>query len=104
MGGLLAPDPFTFSASPESPTAVSLALLDASPLAGLTGSNPSYELLLPPKHGRLWKLPSSPAGGRSRRSSEAVRNLANGRPAGKFKVVIVIYIFDTIYSHRTVEP
>ncbi|OXA39675.1 Chondroitin sulfate proteoglycan 4 [Folsomia candida] len=74
VGGLIAPD--TFSVSPDHSTTLSLALLDASPLAGVTGSNPVYELLLPPKHGRLVKIqePRNSAGGGG----------GGSRPAGRW--------------------
>jgi len=57
VGGLIAPDESEFSASLGFRTTMNLAVLDASPLAAVTGSNPSYEILLPPKYGQLFRIP-----------------------------------------------
>ncbi|CAG7786715.1 unnamed protein product, partial [Allacma fusca] len=57
VGGILAPDEAEFSASSSLPSVLNLAVLDASPLAAITGANPVYEIILPPKFGILYKVP-----------------------------------------------
>lgn len=56
VGGIVAPGENEFSASYGMRTTLNLAVLDASPLAVVTGANPLYEILLPPKFGQLYKI------------------------------------------------
>lgn len=56
VGGIVAPGETEFSASYGMRTTLNLAVLDASPLAVVTGANPLYEILLPPKFGQLYKI------------------------------------------------
>jgi len=58
VGGILTPDESDFSATYGSHTTLSLAVLDASPLAAITGANPVYEIVLPPNYGQLYKIPA----------------------------------------------
>jgi hypothetical protein len=68
VGGLIAPDESEFSAAYGSRSTLNLAVLDASPLATLTGANPIYEILLPPKLGQLYKIPGTKNGLRYKRA------------------------------------
>jgi len=56
VGGIVAPEESQFSAALHEATTLNLAILDASPLATLTGANPLYEILQPPKYGQLYKI------------------------------------------------
>jgi hypothetical protein len=79
VGGIVAPDENEFSTSFELRTTLTLALLDASPLAALTGANPLYEVLLPPKFGNLYKIPTPLV----KRFKRAV-GVQQGRKASRF--------------------
>jgi len=79
VGGIIAPDESEFSASYGTRSTLNLAVLDASPLATLTGANPLYEILLPPKFGQLYKIP-----GNSRSSKDRYKRALGGRRATRF--------------------
>lgn len=87
VGGIVAPGESEFSASYGMRTTLNLAVLDASPLAVVTGANPLYEILLPPKYGQLYKITpqyhySGGGGGSSKLNSRYKRQESNYEPSG----------------------
>ena len=83
VGGILAPDEAEFSASSVEATTLNLAVLDASPLAAITGANPVYEILLGPKFGVLYKVPYQRRGN-SNSATQQLEQQQFGRVANRF--------------------